>query len=133
MPARDRKPPVTIKGMCRNAFDGFGVFKEIRFADSRAGPYGDGVVFAPGNPEQTRLFVIAAGNLQQIDGFRIQQADDFKAIGVGKPAFTEIIGVQLDADREIGADRVTHRPDGFQQESAPGSAGFRPRHRRAGW
>ena len=62
------------------------------------------------------MFVIAAGDLDQIDTGFFQQPNHGDTVVERETALLEVRGVQLHPDREGGSDRCAHGGDDFKQQ-----------------
>ena len=103
MPARVRKPPVTIIGM--RATRRIAAAYSRKYASRarvlrRTGIASSDAAF---ETEQPRLFVRAARDLEQVHAFAVQPRDDLQAFLVREAALTEVVRIQLHRHGKITA------------------------------
>src|SRR5204863_3693709 len=61
--------------------------------------------------------VVAAGDLEEVDAFALEGADDVHRLVFAEAAALEVGGVQLHADREIGTDLGADGANDLEEET----------------
>ena len=126
------KPPVTINGM--RATLRIAAAYSRKYASRarvlvRTGTASSGATL---EADQARLFVRAAGHLQQVDAFVVEPRHDLQAVLVREAALAEVVRVQLERDRKVVTDGLPDRAQRSRAGSGHGWRAARPRRPCAG-